>query len=139
MSNWDPAVEKTTELFPVSADPVSPSAVFLTDKSTTRQWEILAWGKEGQLESWMIEDGSGWISDSSGERRADWRNSYVVVFVSDTCDEAASGIEIWEHFGPSRPLSKGTVSKIRAALDEVAKRDEEAVFRGLVARLGLVH
>jgi len=30
----------------------------------------------------MRDDGDGWISDSSGERRGDWRDSFVVVSVS---------------------------------------------------------
>jgi len=29
----------------------------------------------------MRDDGDGWISDSSGERRGDWRDSFVVVSV----------------------------------------------------------
>jgi len=32
----------------------------------------------------MHDDGDGWISDSSGERRGDWRDSFVVVSVSES-------------------------------------------------------
>ncbi|KAM7221843.1 hypothetical protein V8F06_002836 [Rhypophila decipiens] len=112
--------------------PDSPTVLFLIDKSITRKWDILAWGKEGQLESWMIEDGSGWISDTSGEARADWRNSYVVVFLDDTVDQVTNGIEIWERFGPTRPLSDETVGKIRDAFGQVGRRGE---FGELVERL----
>ncbi|KAK3374564.1 hypothetical protein B0H63DRAFT_480491 [Podospora didyma] len=84
-------------------------------------WQILAWGKEGQLDDWMIEDGDGWISDSSGERRADWRNSYVVVHVEgDGEDEKEKGdgpgIEVWSRRGWWKPLYPETVGKIKDAL-----------------------
>lgn len=85
----------------------------------------------------MIDDGTGWISDSSGERRADWRNSYlVVVSVSDDDERLEfNSVEIWERFGPSRRLSDETVGKIRDSLGEVASRDAEGKFGSLVSRL----
>ncbi|KAK0644261.1 hypothetical protein B0T16DRAFT_460338 [Cercophora newfieldiana] len=82
------------------------------------RWDVLAWGKEGQLEDWMIEDGDGWISDSSGERRADWRDSFVVVWVVAGEREGKGVVEVWNRFG--KPGLRGeTVSKIQKALKEV--------------------
>jgi len=124
----------TTLLHPI---PESPTVTTLQDKTTGREWEILASGKEGQLKSWMIEDGSGWIADDSGEVRADWRNSYLVFYITPgDGDEKREDVEvlICERFGPSRPLSVGTVGKIRNALRGVC--DEK--FGGLVELLGAV-
>ena len=85
----------------------------------------------------MIEDGSGWIADDSGEVRADWRNSYLVFYITPgDGDEKREDIEvlICQRFGPSRPLSVETVGKIRNALRGVC--DEK--FGGLVELLGAV-
>ncbi len=100
-------------------------------KSTTTNEtiEIMAYGKEGQLEDWMIQDGSGWISDASGECRADWRNTYVVVYI--TGSETGPSIEIWDRFGRTRPLTSETIGKMRAALEAV----DNAEFQEVVARL----
>jgi hypothetical protein len=91
------------------------AAVFKQDGSAAR-WEALAWGKEGQLESWMIDTGDGWIADTSGERRGEWRNSYVVVYSQPIADGLGAGVEIWDRFGPQKPLSKETIRKIRDAI-----------------------
>ncbi|KAK3356434.1 hypothetical protein B0T25DRAFT_536735 [Lasiosphaeria hispida] len=78
----DSPVIKSSEsrLLSVCADGVDN--IIWRDAPGKCEYEVLAWGKEGQLEDWMIEDGSLWISDSSGERRGDWRNSLV------SCDES---------------------------------------------------
>ncbi|KAK3316553.1 hypothetical protein B0H66DRAFT_297837 [Apodospora peruviana] len=111
--------------------------------SLRRQWEILASGKEGQLEDWMIDDGNGWISDSSGERRPDWRMSYVVVYIIDHGEGEEEhggavddgGIEIWDNRGAGRPLSDETVGKIKTALRGVGG---DGKFAALVEELKLV-
>lgn len=115
----------------------SPTVTTLQDKIAGREWEILASGKEGQLESWMIEDGSGWISDDSGERRADWRNSYLVFYITPGAEnEKREDVEILvcHRFRPSKPLSVETIGKIRDALRGVS--DEK--FGKLVEKLGPV-
>ncbi|KAK1750925.1 hypothetical protein QBC47DRAFT_392902 [Echria macrotheca] len=94
--------EKATDFDPTT----NTASVFET-------WKVLAWGKEGQLESWMIDDGDGWISDDSGERRGDWRNSYVVVWNEGPEEK---GVDVWDRWGRTRPLSVGTIRKIREAL-----------------------
>ncbi|KAJ4386966.1 hypothetical protein N0V85_007872 [Neurospora sp. IMI 360204] len=102
-----------------------------------QRWEILAWGKEGQLEEWMNEDGSGWIVDNSGESRPDWRNSYVVVYIGNDLGKLKNvgegTIEIWDRFGPSGPLREETVDKIREALKGLGGKDER--FAKLAQRL----
>jgi hypothetical protein len=85
---------------------------------TNRRREVLAWGKEGQLESWMKEGENGWILDDSGEARGDWRNSYVVVYVEGDGEEEPA-VEVWDRFGSWKPLTEETIEKIRAALREV--------------------
>ncbi|KAK1781510.1 hypothetical protein QBC45DRAFT_405694 [Copromyces sp. CBS 386.78] len=102
-----------------------------------QRWEILAWGKEGQLEEWMTEDGSGWIVDNSGEARPDWRNSYVVVYIGNDLGNLKNvgegTIEIWDRFGPSGPLREETIEKIREALKGLGGKDER--FAKLAQRL----
>ncbi|KAK0733066.1 hypothetical protein B0T26DRAFT_669519 [Lasiosphaeria miniovina] len=111
--------------------------------SNSTEIEILAWGKEGQLADWMVDEGDGWIGDGSGERRADWRDSYVVAYVHGSGSSSAGGekseknegqtpaIEIWNRFGPERPLQDATLAQIRAALDAVP----DDGFRALAAAL----
>ncbi|KAK3996211.1 hypothetical protein QBC44DRAFT_355783 [Cladorrhinum sp. PSN332] len=70
--------------------------------------EVLAWGKEGQLSDWMTED-SGWIVDSAGESRPDWRKRYVVVRVHEG---EAFRVEVWT----SDSLTAETIEKIKDAL-----------------------
>lgn len=65
----------------------------------------------------MIDDGDGWISDSSGERRPDWRDSYVVLWVSVSGD-GEGRVEVWNRFR-QRGLTEETVGRIREALREV--------------------
>lgn len=103
-----------------------------------QRWEILAWGKEGQLEEWMNDDGSGWIVDNSGEARPDWRNSYVVVYIGNDLGKLKNvgegTIEIWDRFGPSGPLKEETVEKIKEALlKDLGGKDER--FAKLASRL----
>ncbi|KAK3391456.1 hypothetical protein B0T20DRAFT_79555 [Sordaria brevicollis] len=103
-----------------------------------QRWEILAWGKEGQLEEWMNDDGSGWIVDNSGEARPDWRNSYVVVYIGNDLGKLKNvgegTIEIWDRFGPSGPLKEETVEKIKQALlKDLGGKDER--FAKLASRL----
>lgn len=91
--------------------------------------KILAWGKEGQIPPGLFDDGDGWISDASGERRGDWRDSFCVVLVDFgvqgdfegvwSVGEGSEGlgIEVWDHWGGSRPrLTAETVGRIRDAL-----------------------
>ena len=92
------------------------------ENDTGRQWEIICWGKQGELESWMIDDDSGWISDSSGERRADWRNFYVVVYYEATAEDEA-GIEVWDSIGRHRRLTSLTFKKIQDAMRKVESED----------------
>lgn len=102
-----------------------------------QRWEIIAWGKEGQLEEWMNDDGSGWIVDNSGEARPDWRNSYVVVYIGNDLGKLRNvgegTIEIWDRFGPSGTLREETVEKIREALQALGGKDER--FAKLASRL----
>ena len=110
-----PAIESAdTVLNPV--DVKDGRAYLFEEEGSGRAWEILAWGKEGQLEDWMIDQGDGWIADSSGEVRGDWRNSYVVVMVSGEDEKAEPAVEIWDRFGT---LTDGTIEKIRVALGGV--------------------
>ncbi|KAK4166826.1 hypothetical protein QBC43DRAFT_10652 [Cladorrhinum sp. PSN259] len=67
--------------------------------------EVLSWGKEGQLSDWMKED-QGWIVDSAGERRPDWRARYAVVRVRET---EGSRTEVWA----SSSLTDETIEKIK--------------------------
>ncbi|KAK0750128.1 hypothetical protein B0T18DRAFT_408298 [Schizothecium vesticola] len=78
------------------------------------QLEVLAWGKEGQLEEWMKVETNGMISDPSGEWRQDWRNSYVVVLIGD--GERKCAVEVWDGNGDYKPLSGETIGKIKDAL-----------------------
>jgi hypothetical protein len=78
------------------------------------QWEVLAWGKEGQLEEWMTVETNGMISDPSGEWRPDWRNSYAVVLIRD--GEKRCAVEVWDRNGDYGPLSGETIGKIKDAL-----------------------
>ncbi|KAM7190248.1 hypothetical protein V8F33_009608 [Rhypophila sp. PSN 637] len=132
--------EKITTVFPKFAD-AFPTVFFFVDKKWSRRWDILAWGKEGQLGPWMIEDGSGrarLISDTSGEACADWRNSYVVMFVDGEVFHPVTdtnGIEIWERFGPTRPLRDETMCQIHDALGRVVVGPSRAEFPELVERL----
>ncbi|KAK4462873.1 hypothetical protein QBC42DRAFT_345990 [Cladorrhinum samala] len=70
--------------------------------------EVLAWGNEGQLSDWMTEDG-GWIVDSAGERRPDWRKRYVVVRINEG---ETFRVEVWA----SGPLTSETIEKIKDAM-----------------------
>jgi hypothetical protein len=97
---------------------------------TEKKWEVLAWGKQGQLESWMVDEDDGWIGDGSGERRADWRNFYVVVYY-EGCEGQESGIEVWDSFGGSRRLTNSTFERIKEAIAKVG--DEK--FAALAERL----
>lgn len=91
------------------------TASYFREDGAERGWEVIAWGKQGQLESWMIEDPSGLICDSSGEGRPDWRNSYAVVYHEATGVEEA-GIEVWDSYAKYRRLTDGTLQKIKDAL-----------------------
>ncbi|KAK3375695.1 hypothetical protein B0T24DRAFT_205419 [Lasiosphaeria ovina] len=152
----DAAAAKTTLSLSTSADLSTPAtsaalqhapppAAAASNSST--EIEILAWGKEGQLSDWMVDEGDGWIGDGSGERRADWRDSYVVAYIHGSGSSSAGGekseknqgqapaIEIWNRFGPTRPLQDATLAQITAALDAVP----DDGFRALAAALaGLV-
>ncbi|KAK0702341.1 hypothetical protein B0H67DRAFT_595514 [Lasiosphaeris hirsuta] len=117
-----PAIKSLeSKLLSVNADGVGN--ITFKDTSNKREYEILAWGKEGQLEDWMIEDGL-WISDSSGERRGDWRNSYVVALVNE--ETWGPSIEVWDQFGPAS-LSSKTLEKIRTALKEIPSTSFQAL------------
>ena len=70
--------------------------------------EVLAWGKEGQLSEWMIED-DGWIADSGGERRPDWRQRYAAVRLHEG---GALRAEVWA----SGALTAETIAKIKDSL-----------------------
>lgn len=98
------------------------AARFRSDGGDDATWEVLAWGKEGQLEDWMHVDAYGSIADSSGECRADWRNSYVVVYRTAPED----GVEIWDRWGRYKPLSDETIESIKAALRGVGEMAELA-------------
>ena len=67
----------------------------------------------------MIDDGNGWISDSSGERRPDWRDSYVVVWVAGSNDggDGKGKVEVWNRYDTT--LREETIIKIEEALKEV--------------------
>jgi hypothetical protein len=110
-------------------DPDQRVSAFKEDE-TGRQWEIICWGKQGQLNEWMVDDDNGWISDSAGERRADWRNLYVVVYYHATAD-AEAGIEVWDSIGPRRRLTDETIGKIRDAIHKV----EDPAFGRLAEKL----
>lgn len=92
------------------------------ENDTGRQWEVICWGKQGQLESWMIDDDSGWIGDGSGERRADWRAFYLVVYYEKTAEEEA-GIEVWHAIEKYRRLTSLTFKKIQDAIRNVGSED----------------
>jgi hypothetical protein len=119
------SVESTTSTLAsldLSAKDRTASRFKLSHSSRAEQWEVLAWGKEGQLEEWMTEEINGMISDPSGEWRPDWRNSYVVVLIRKVDEHAGPQeqrecvVEVWDHNGGDRPLSEETVGKIKDAL-----------------------
>lgn len=87
-----------------------------------RGWEVIAWGKQGQLADWMREDESGYICDPSGEGRPDWRNHYAVAYFHAT-DAEEAGVEVWDSTAPYRRLTELTFAKIRKAIR--ASGDEE--------------
>ena len=103
-----------------------------------KSWSVLAWGKEGQLEKWMLEEEGGWIGDGSGERRGDWRDSYVVVYRHNDSEKEKRGgeekeegglegvVEVWDRWGgsPSGGLTGETIGKIRDALKGVVVEGE---------------
>ncbi|KAH7324282.1 hypothetical protein B0I35DRAFT_158882 [Stachybotrys elegans] len=97
---------------------------------TKRHWEIICWGKQGQLESWMVDDDSGLIGDGSGEARPDWRNSYVVIYYEAIAGEGA-GIEVWDSIGYGRRLTDATLEKMRDAI----RATGDANFAGLADKL----
>lgn len=120
---------------------------------TGHQWEIMAWGYEGQLESWMVDLEDGLIGDGSGETRPDWRNRFVVVYYPAARPgggrgsgkeegggqaaagegEGEGGIEIWDRFAHWNwgRLTAETRRRILDALEGV--RNDE--FRTLARRL----
>lgn len=96
---------------------------FQQDGPEGRGWEVLAWGKQGQLESWMKEDpGSGLILDDSGEGRPDWRNSYVVVYYEATAEREAA-VEVWDSYAKWRRLTDQTFRKIQSAMRRSMDRE----------------
>ena len=88
------------------------------------EWEVLAWGKEGQLEEGMVVETNGMVSDPGGEWRPDWRNSYTVVLIRGEDDAGACAVEVWDDRGEYRPLSGDTIGKIKDALKAVGVEDE---------------
>ncbi|KAI9167967.1 hypothetical protein HJFPF1_04110 [Paramyrothecium foliicola] len=123
---WSKDKPTTTAAAP---DPDQRVSTFREDE-TGRQWEIICWGKQGQLSEWMVDDNDGWISDSAGERRADWRRMYVVVYYHATAN-AECGIEVWESVGSGSKLTDETFGKIQDAI----RRVEDPAFAGLAERL----
>lgn len=105
---------KTTE---TAIDLRNGAASRFKQAGTGTEWEVLAWGKEGQLEDWMIDDDSGWIGDGSGEQRPDWRNRYAVVYTTEK--DGHGQVEVWDRLGYWKHLTDSTIEKIRAALREV--------------------
>ncbi|KAE9369698.1 hypothetical protein N431DRAFT_560464 [Stipitochalara longipes BDJ] len=57
-----------------------------------KEWKIAGIGKDGKLESWMTEV-DGWIADTSGEVRADWRSRWMAVAFSPSSD-TSDGVDI---------------------------------------------
>jgi hypothetical protein len=89
---------------------------FQQDGPKGRKWEVLAWGKQGQLESWMKEDPvMGYIVDDSGDGRPDWRNCYVVVYYEATAEQEAA-VEVWDSNAKRRRLTDETLEKIKSAI-----------------------
>ncbi|KAK0623909.1 hypothetical protein B0T14DRAFT_565226 [Immersiella caudata] len=88
------------------------------------EWEVLAWGKEGQLEEWMIPETNGMISDTSGEWRPDWRNSYAVVLIGTADGAEECAVEVWDDGAEFTPLSGETIGKIKDALKGVGVEGE---------------
>lgn len=109
---------------------------FLPGSSRT-EWEVLAWGVEGKLESWMRETAYG-IEDTSGEVRGDWRNRYAVVYCGATTQpqagkqDGSACIEVWSAFESG--LKPETLQKIRSALAAL----NHDVVRQLTGQLGEV-
>ncbi|KAK4442066.1 hypothetical protein QBC34DRAFT_419294 [Podospora aff. communis PSN243] len=97
---------------------------FKLSGSPSAEWEVLAWGKEGQLEEWMIVETNGMISDPGGEWRPDWRHGYAVVLIRDEKDAGRRVVEVWNDGGELSPLSGETIGKMRDALKSVGIEDE---------------
>ncbi|KAF4629378.1 hypothetical protein G7Y89_g8773 [Cudoniella acicularis] len=86
---------------------------------TEGAFKILGKGKDGKLESWMIETEWG-IEDSSGESRPDWRASWIVLYfpaVGVQVSDPSVGLDIL--CNRSEQLQKETVEDIKAAIQKI--------------------